>query len=240
MSCLWNLTNKCNIISLGKNRCPVFGKKGILCHQDILPLSPCTSPSNRRDCGGFGYFLFFQDPKECSLSCAWTSFICTYRQPWLSYLQLWCKLCFNIQTAPPTPAGNCCFPLRLCSLHSVRSWREFAEASPAARGSVLSMSQVSLHLSVCCYRYMDVLLHFVCVLSPVWLFATPWTIACRAPLSVEFFRQDYWSGLPFPTPQDLPGPGIKTVSLVSPAWQMDFSLLLCHPGSSCCVFNMQL
>ena len=88
MSCLWNLTNKCNIISLGKNRCPVFGKKGILCHQDILPLSPCTSPSNRRDCGGFGYFLFFQDPKECSLSCAWTSFICTYRQPWLSYLQL--------------------------------------------------------------------------------------------------------------------------------------------------------
>ena len=36
------------------------------------------------------------------------------------------------------------------------------------------------------------------------LFATPWTIACQAPLSMEFSRQEYWSGLPFPPPQDLP------------------------------------
>ena len=77
---------------------------------------------------------------------------------------------------------------------------------------------------------MDVLLHFVCSLSRVRLFATPWTVACRAPLSVEFFRQEYWSGLPFPTPQDPPNPGMKRVS---PAWQTDFSLPLCHPGSPC-------
>ena len=38
---------------------------------------------------------------------------------------------------------------------------------------------------------------------------TPWTIACLAPLSMEFSRQEYWSGLPFPSPGDLPDPGIK-------------------------------
>ena len=45
----------------------------------------------------------------------------------------------------------------------------------------------------------------------------PWTIACQAPLSTRFPRQEYWSGLPFPTPGGLPDPGIKPVSLVSPA-----------------------
>ena len=38
---------------------------------------------------------------------------------------------------------------------------------------------------------------------------TPWTIAQRSPLSMGFFRQEYWSGLPFPSPGDLPSPGIK-------------------------------
>ena len=51
-------------------------------------------------------------------------------------------------------------------------------------------------------------------LSCVWLFATPWTIAYQAPLSVEVSRQEYWSGLPFPSPGDLPDPGIE---LESPA-----------------------
>ena len=38
---------------------------------------------------------------------------------------------------------------------------------------------------------------------------TPWTVACQAPLSIRFFRQEYWSGLPFPSPGDLPDTGIK-------------------------------
>ena len=46
---------------------------------------------------------------------------------------------------------------------------------------------------------------------------TPWTVACQAPLSVGFSRQEYWSGLPCPSPGDLPDPGIELVSLVSPA-----------------------
>ena len=53
-------------------------------------------------------------------------------------------------------------------------------------------------------------------LSRVQLFATLWTIACQAPLSVGFSRQEHWSGLPLPPPWDLPIPGIKTMSLVSP------------------------
>ena len=48
--------------------------------------------------------------------------------------------------------------------------------------------------------------------SRVWLFATPWTIACQAPLSMGFSRQEYWSGLPCPPPRDLPDPGIKPAS----------------------------
>ena len=47
--------------------------------------------------------------------------------------------------------------------------------------------------------------------------ATPWTAAHQAPLSMGFPRQEYWSGLPFPPPGDLPDPGIEPVSLASPA-----------------------
>ena len=54
--------------------------------------------------------------------------------------------------------------------------------------------------------------------SCVRLFATPWTVAHQAPLSVEFSRQEYWSGLPFPSTGDLPDPGIEPRS---PALQAD-------------------
>ena len=54
-------------------------------------------------------------------------------------------------------------------------------------------------------------------LSCVRLFVTPWTVAHQAPLSVGFSSQEYWSGLPFPPPEDLPDPGIKPTSLVTPA-----------------------
>ena len=48
-----------------------------------------------------------------------------------------------------------------------------------------------------------------CTLSRVPLCATPWTVNCQAPLSMGFLRQEYWSGLPFPSPRDLPDPGIE-------------------------------
>ena len=55
-------------------------------------------------------------------------------------------------------------------------------------------------------------------LSHVQLFATPWTVTYPAPLTVRFSRQECWSGLPFPSPGDLPDPGIE---LGSPALQVD-------------------
>ena len=54
------------------------------------------------------------------------------------------------------------------------------------------------------------------MLSCVQLFATPWTVACQVPLSIGFSHQEYWSELPFPILGDLPNPGIKHTSLVSP------------------------
>ena len=51
------------------------------------------------------------------------------------------------------------------------------------------------------------------LLRRVQLFATPWTVAYQAPLSMEFSRQEYWSGVPLPSPGDLPDPGIKPRSL---------------------------
>ena len=54
-------------------------------------------------------------------------------------------------------------------------------------------------------------------------FVTPWAVAHKAPLSMEFSRQENWSGLPFPFPGDLPDPGIEPKSLVSPALAGRFS-----------------
>ena len=64
-------------------------------------------------------------------------------------------------------------------------------------------------------------------LSRVRLFATPWTVAYQAPGSMGFSRQEYWSGLPFPSLGDLPNPGIEPRS---PALQKD-AFHLSHQGS---------
>ena len=57
----------------------------------------------------------------------------------------------------------------------------------------------------------------VSVLSHVWFFLTLWTVARQAPLCMRFSRQEYWSGLPFPTPGDLPYLKMEPKSLISPA-----------------------
>ena len=61
---------------------------------------------------------------------------------------------------------------------------------------------------------------YVCLksLSRIRLFVTPWTAAHQPPVSMGFSRQEYWSGLPFPSPRDLPDPGIEPGS---PALQVD-------------------
>ena len=57
----------------------------------------------------------------------------------------------------------------------------------------------------------------MCSFSCVQLFVTLWAVARQAPLSMGFSRQEYWSGLPFPPPGDLPDPGAEPTSLMSPA-----------------------
>ena len=84
------------------------------------------------------------------------------------------------------------------------------------------------------YSFQDTVV-WVCVYvrahlpNSVQLFAAPCTVARQASLSMEFSRQEYWSGLPFPSPQGLPNPGIKMVSLASPALAGS-SLPLYHLG----------
>ena len=73
--------------------------------------------------------------------------------------------------------------------------------------------QKSTHTSTCAGMYM---------FSHVQLFATPWTVACQAPLSMGFSKQEHCSGLLCPPPGNLPDPGIEPMS---PALQADSSLL---------------
>ena len=74
-------------------------------------------------------------------------------------------------------------------------------------------------------------------LSRVQLFATPWTVAYQAPPCMGFSRQEYWSGLPFPSPGDLPDPGIEpgSHSFQADAWTSEppWHLKTTEPGTGC-------
>ena len=72
----------------------------------------------------------------------------------------------------------------------------------------------------------------LCVLvsGHVWVFATLWTVACQAPLSMGFSRQEHWSGLPFPSPGDLPDSGFEpALQSLLPCRQILYHLS--HQGS---------
>ena len=71
---------------------------------------------------------------------------------------------------------------------------------------------------------------YACALSHVSLYVTTWMVAHQAPLSMGFSRQEYWSGLLFPTLGDLPNPGINLCLSCFLYWQADSSPL-CHLGS---------
>ena len=73
-------------------------------------------------------------------------------------------------------------------------------------------------------------LHCVCA-NRVWFLATPCTVAHEAPLSMEFSRQEYWRGVSFPPPEDLPDPGIKLMSSAFPALASRFFNTLETPNA---------
>ena len=74
------------------------------------------------------------------------------------------------------------------------------------------------------FQLFTIMPNIVCVLSRVRLFATPWTVTHQAPLSMGFFflRQEYWSGLPFLPPGDLPDPGMEAMFPTCPALAAEF------------------
>ena len=72
-------------------------------------------------------------------------------------------------------------------------------------------------------------------LSRVQLFATPWTVACQAPPSIGFSRQECWSGLPFPSPGDLPDPGIEPGSPALQADTLPSEKNINHYGNNCSI-----
>ena len=73
------------------------------------------------------------------------------------------------------------------------------------------------------------------VLSGVQFFVTPWAVACQAPLSMGFPRQEYWSGLPFPPPGDFPNPGIEPVS---PILVLTARFITAEPPGKCFDYTM--
>ena len=84
---------------------------------------------------------------------------------------------------------------------------------------------------------------FICVcahsLCCVQLFVSPQTVACQAPLFMGLSKQEYWSGLPCPSSEDLTGPGIRPMPPTSPALE-DGSLPMSHLGRPCLVYIMAL
>ena len=84
---------------------------------------------------------------------------------------------------------------------------------PLSLYEVLSSSTSVQLIQIHFFMHLFILSHF----NNVQCFATLWTVAHQVPLSLEFPKQEHWSGLPFPSPENLPDPGIKLASLMSPA-----------------------
>ena len=100
--------------------------------------------------------------------------------------------------------------LHFLNQHSIEIW-----------GIILNLKKAFVLPKLSKQNYWNLAAHAQ-LLSCVQLFATPWAIACQAPLSMTFSSQEYWSALPVPSPGDLPKPGIKPAS---PALQVNSSSL---------------
>ena len=124
----------------------------------------------------------------------------------------WClTLCDPIDGSPPGSSVHGIFQAR------VLEWGSIVRSLP------ICYSKLPFSILMSCW----VLNSF----SRVQLSVILWTVASQAPLSMGFFRQEYWSGLPLPPPRRLPDSGIKPESLVSPvSLELAGSLLLAPPG----------
>ena len=117
-------------------------------------------------------------------------------------------------------------------IHGANTSEEFWSAGEALEHPDTWVKHLKSRKSIKSFIYLVSIIYFcipinfacmyVCVFSRVQHFVTPWTVARQAPLSMEFSRQEYWSGLPFPTPGDFLDLGIKPGSLAFPAMQVGY------------------
>ena len=103
-------------------------------------------------------------------------------------------------------SAHCVLTPLLLVLLGVRLWALIPFSHEVLAATQLDSSWMCVCSVVC-----------VCVLSRIWLFVAPWTVARQALLSMKFPRQEDWSGLSFPTPGNLPDPGIEPKCLASSA-----------------------
>ena len=110
--------------------------------------------------------------------------------------------------------------------------------SVASSGCCMSQSCVfSINIDHFCCTFFPIHWSEVKSLSRVRLFATPWTVAYQAPRSMEFSRQEYWSGLPFPSPGYFPNPEIEPRSPELQAGSLPTELLQGKPHTIKCIFS---
>ena len=127
----------------------------------------------------------------------WSALACP--RPYVPSTSLRCKIW---QIPAPLPAKRGTWSTRRArgSTHNPQLWTlPLQLRSPAGRGCVQDQKKT--------WKFPTYVVTVVESLHHVQLFANPWTIACQAPLSMGFSRQEYWSGSPFPPPRDLPNPG---------------------------------
>ena len=119
-----------------------------------------------------------------------------------------------------SPGGGNGSPLQYCCLGNPTdrgAWRAAVHGAQRLRHDLVTQPHLCYrthednHICLCVCASVSMCV-CVCVLSPIWLFVTPWTAALQAPLSMGLPRQQYWSGLPCPPPGDLPEPEIKPMS----------------------------
>ena len=123
-------------------------------------------------------------------------------------------------TQCPDDGWFCCFCAKVTD-GLVQPWSQSFAKSPFSSGPVISMGYFKPHYSNGFFllwgQHMGPYPSHLGCFSCVWLFASLWTVAHQTPLSMRFSRQEYWSGLPFPSPGDLPNSGTKPVPLTSPS-----------------------
>ena len=138
-----------------------------------------------------------------TLLCSWAGCGAT----WVTALHLW----YNHAHCTESPLCISAGWIPVCSFEEQTFWKDTGGHSRWEEMSVLLLSSL--------WDVARILNHFISqfigvreLLSGVWLFATPWTVAHQAPLFMDFSKQEYWSGLLFPSPGDLSDPGIEPSS----------------------------